>query len=281
MKQIFPFLFSLLLISTNIRATTNAKMSVYEAINRAGYQRMLTQRIAKCYIAIVYNMHPDKNQKHLTGSMKVFEKNLEDLSGFAPTLQIGQQFDQLEQLWAEYRDICSNAYTLENAEIILKYNTRILTACNEAVVLLENYATESQGQINDELIGEKIRLTTVINMTGRQRMFSQRMLLYALAIHYNLGSQDENRTRLKETIQEFNRNSKVLSLLAKDDEDALSQHRLINKHWKKLEHLLNQCSTLEIEPATRQAMLEEALTTSETVLFASDELVFIYERRKG
>lgn len=278
MKQTIPVLLSFLFLWTSIGATDNARMSVYEAINRAGYQRMLTQRIAKCYVAIVCKVDPSENQKHLAGSMKVFEKNLKDLSEFAPTLQIGQQFDQIEQLWSEYRDVYSKTYTPENARAVLAYNTKILTACNEAVTLLENYANKTKGTADERTIGEDVRLSTVINMSGRQRMFSQQMLLYAVALNFDLGNKDENRTRLKESMQAFDQNRKILSLLAKDDQEVAAQHQLINKHWKKLQHLLHQCSELEMEAEDRQNMLHEALVTSEAVLFASDELVFMYER---
>ena len=61
-----------LLLGANVSfATTtnttpeNAKMSIYETINKAGYQRMLTQRIAKSYMAIVCNVDNQKHEEHL------------------------------------------------------------------------------------------------------------------------------------------------------------------------------------------------------------------------
>ena len=67
-------------------------MSIYEAINKAGYQRMLTQRIAKSYFAVLGDIEADNYKKHLKGCAKIFDNNLKELSAYSPTEEIKKQF---------------------------------------------------------------------------------------------------------------------------------------------------------------------------------------------
>ncbi len=76
------------LVVTMSHAINAPQMTVYEAVNKAGYQRMLTQRIAKCYLSIVAEVDADKYREHLKGSAKLFKENLKELSAYAPTTDI-------------------------------------------------------------------------------------------------------------------------------------------------------------------------------------------------
>ena len=53
-----------------------------EAINQAGRQRMLTQRIVKAYCQIGQDIRYDVATQQLSGSAKLFEKQLDQLTKF-------------------------------------------------------------------------------------------------------------------------------------------------------------------------------------------------------
>ena len=48
-------------------------MNINEAINKAGLQRMLTQRIGKSYIAIVFDLDAEKHKQQMIATAEVFE----------------------------------------------------------------------------------------------------------------------------------------------------------------------------------------------------------------
>lgn len=127
-------------------------MSVYEAINKAGYQRMLTQRIAKSYLAIMCEIDVNKYKEHLKTSAKLFDSNLKALKEYSPTEEIRNQNRYTEILWTNYKFIYSDEYTANNANIILEFNDKILKACHETVVLLEAYAKEQSAHHRPNLL---------------------------------------------------------------------------------------------------------------------------------
>ena len=279
MKSTVFFILSLL--TTNLlTATTLDKpsMTVYEAINKAGYQRMLTQRIAKCYLTIALGIDASKHQRHLDGSVRVFEDNLERLSEYAPTLQIGHQFDEIEQLWTEYQGIYNQAYNLENAAQMLEFSNKILVSCNNAVILLEQYAIQQEQAKESSDPQEHLQLSVVINISGHQRMYSQRMLLYALALNYELGDQTINIKRFRTAMQTLNESYTKLLNYANNNEETREQLGLIATNWEKLKQQLLVVTVSEIGSEQRKKELLKALEMSESILFASDELVFLYQR---
>lgn len=55
------------------------------AINKAGRQRMLSQRMAKAYFQIGQQIEVDRSKKVLDSSMAVFDRQLVRLKNYAPT----------------------------------------------------------------------------------------------------------------------------------------------------------------------------------------------------
>lgn len=59
--------------------------NVNEAINKAGRQRMLSQRMAKAYLQVGQDIDADRSKKILDGSISLFDRQLVELKNFAPT----------------------------------------------------------------------------------------------------------------------------------------------------------------------------------------------------
>ena len=55
-----------------------------DAINKAGRQRMLSQRMSKAYLALVQQVEPGTAQQVLDRSVALFDRQLVELKAFAP-----------------------------------------------------------------------------------------------------------------------------------------------------------------------------------------------------
>ncbi len=266
-----------------VGATTveaSPKMSIHEAVNKAGYQRMLTQRIAKCYISMVAGIAIEKHRTHLLGSAKTFESNLQELKGYAPTEKIRDQFRYVEVLWRNYKFIYNDNVAIENANIILEFNNKILKACQEGVVLLEEYGLENKPYGDQEVrVGDQ-DLLQVINVSGRQRMLTQRIALYALAKAYNIGDQEDNLKNYHTAMVEFSTSYQQLMACSKNTTQIDEEYNRVGGYWSGLETAFGEITTAAAITAVLEETIINALRNTDMLLFAFDEIVFLYEREK-
>ena len=66
-----------------------------DAINKAGRQRMLSQRMGKAWLALVHGVEPTAAQQVLDKSMALFDRQLAELKAFAPSAEIRDTYGKL------------------------------------------------------------------------------------------------------------------------------------------------------------------------------------------
>ncbi len=190
-----PF-FILSLVAFDVSAAIG---SMGEAINKAGRQRMLSQRIAQSYIQIGIQPGSPKATKQLARSVVEFDRNLQELKAFVPAESIASDLAAIESLWAQYRTLAEGSVNKDNGALLLEQSNIILSDTHAYVVKLEAIFG-----------GKKAEL---INIAGRQRMLSQRIAKNFLAKHWGLEA-DISTEGLYEDMAGY---EKVLSYLAESD----------------------------------------------------------------
>ena len=73
------------------------------AINKAGRQRMLSQRMAKSYFQIGQKIDVDRSKKVLDSSVAAFDRQLGELKAYAPSPEIKDAYQALEKSWLAYK----------------------------------------------------------------------------------------------------------------------------------------------------------------------------------
>ena len=145
------------------RAVEAAKpgISLGAAINKAGRQRMLSQRLAKAYAMQVVGVMPDKAAGLLEQSRHLFEGQLGELKTLIPNEAVQGGLGELDRAWAGYRTALDAPRTPEGTRLVLVESEKTLRAAHALTALYEKQVASSAGRL--------------VNLSGRQRMLSQRM----------------------------------------------------------------------------------------------------------
>ena len=177
------------------------KLTYAKAINLAGRQRMLSQRMSKAYICKVAGYNEFSAQKELTSSIQIFEEQLKILATNTKEKNVLNALMNVSQFWKGYLNLLTTTPNKATAILIMNKNTNLLELCDSVVSQIEDQYQE----INT--ISEKdYRLIRIINYSGKQRMLSQRLCLYYLGAKLFSKQKNDYKLILRRTFTTFDEN---------------------------------------------------------------------------
>lgn len=144
-----------------------------DAINKAGRQRMLSQRMAKCYLALGQTVQTASAHRILGASIALFERQLDELQAYAPNATIRTTYAQLETAWLESKTaLVGHTPYRDGAEAVLTAAGRVLALAHQGTLQFEALSQRPAGKL--------------VNVAGRQRMLSQRMAAFYLSASWGV-----------------------------------------------------------------------------------------------
>ncbi len=234
--------------------------SLSQAINESGRLRMLSQRLAKAYFFKALDIQPQKAQSQFNNSQELFEQNLTDLSAFNKSVgnnvAIQVSLSIIQKEWRVYKEVLSQPNNKENASSILTLSDRTLMACEELVTQLEKLTLRESAHW--------------VNLSGRQRMLSQRIAKFYSAISLS-GNFEHYHPFLQTAVTEFD---EALSALMKSPDNT----RFVNHKLKKvLTQWQFSKKGFELLGKGNSTPLVISLTT-ETILKQMNDITALYEQ---
>lgn len=226
-----------------------------DAINKAGRQRMLSQRLGKAWLALAHGIEPGNAQRLLDASLALFDRQLVELKAFAPTADIRATYQSLDAAWADYKAELVGARPQPNlAPALLATDARVLALAHQGTVQYENHLGKPAGKL--------------VNVAGRQRMLSQRMAKFYLAASLL----NDNRAALAE-IQtaraEFLAGMDVLRRAPQATPAILDDLQLADGQWVFFDTALQK-------PATGGKAARDVFVASENLLAVMDRVTGLY-----
>ncbi len=222
-----------------------ARWDAQHRINVSGRQRMLSQRIAKAACLAARDPANAKQLQEMADARALFTASMKALKsgsaeiGLAPLQEGVPVLDTATELAAQYEAAASEFAAAfpakpyqERLEKIYELSLPVLTGLNDAVEYLE--ARHKDGHL--------IRwgLAVALNVSGRQRMLSQKMSKEVCEIASGY-KPDETRKHLKGTIALFISSHESLKhgviemkLGEKDGLPIAIQLMTVERHWQEL-----------------------------------------------
>jgi hypothetical protein len=246
--SVFCAVFLLALSTASVHAADNYS----DLMNRAGMQRMLSQRIAKAYLYHGQNIAQQEASHQLNIALTRFEYNHTALKGVKdPTMQ--QLLSMVENHFGRYKDLVNRPYTKENGAMVLTLSETLLRTCQEVVVQLEKISGAHIDQI--------------INLSGRQRMLSQRIAKFYIA--YQSGFQDDEIIdSMEEAVADFESAMNVLRAERRNTDRINLLLERVQTLWKRISPYF-----LKLDDSGNPTLI---LSNTDDINRLSDEITELY-----
>ncbi len=141
-------------------------LPICSAINMAGRQRMLSQRMAKDWALLGQNVQSEKSRGNLLDSISLFESQLADLSAQPLCREERAAQEALSDAWLPYKALLGCPPGKGSAILVFDQSERVLALAHGLTQTL----AEMSGTPASHLI----------NLAGRPRMLSQRIAKFFL-----------------------------------------------------------------------------------------------------
>jgi nitrate/nitrite-specific signal transduction histidine kinase len=231
---------------------------INSAINKAGRQRMLSQRIAKAYFQLGQNVDPERSQRVLDSSIALFDRQLVELKNFAPTPEIKNTYLELQQSWLSYKDVLVGAPPSKSGgKTVLALSEDVLRLAHQGTVQLEKHSGTTTGRL--------------VNIAGRQRMLSQRMAKFYQGIGWGV-SDNSAAAELDKARKEFVAAHDELKKAARDQKALRDALDVVGRQWIFFEAALNQ------KGGDRRYYAADVAVASELILQEMEGAVGLFEK---
>ncbi len=217
------------------------KFDAASALNKAVRQPMLAERITKSFTLVGQRVLETRSKRQLEDAVKEFEQALKDLQATAPTAEIKDNYQLLEQLFDEFRNITAKPVSLQNAKDLAEQNEELVWISTKGALLLQAHTKSARSDL--------------IVIAGELRTLTQRIAKLYLFRSWGIRS-DVLANDLKKAEADYRADIAKLLAAPQNTDQIKSELALAETQYlflrQSIERLnANKSSTTELEHVTK------------------------------
>ena len=233
-------------------------VNLNDAINKAGRQRMLSQRMSKAWLAMLQGTHSANAKVVMDRSMALFDRQLVELKAFAPTPTVRDTYLKLEASWSEYKVLLiGTAPDRSKASALIKADAKVLALAHEGTQQYETLSTRPEGKL--------------VNVAGRQRMLTQRMAKFYFAATLPVDTELAT-TEITKARSEFIDAMALLRNAPQANARIQQELALADGQWFFFNSAIERLASARTTPK----QLSDVFVTSENLLSVMDHVTGLY-----
>ncbi len=268
------------------------KFKLAHDMNLAGKQRMLTQKMAKDLLIINSGLKVKEYKEDFTSTRKLFSKTLKGLSSGDQELKlqgvklpsIRKQLNKVETLWRDVQPHLDKALRGKEVQQAVKALDNILIEMNSAVSLYtKSLNRSSQKDAFSSLLNGFMKKDTNrkkrINLSGKQRMLTQKMSKLAVMLSLNLKVKESSSKILEaaklydKTLGGFKHGDADLGCTPIKDKAVVAQLLVVDTLWQKF-----YSNVKLVAKGDKGEALAFIIDNNEKLLLESNKLVSVFEK---
>lgn len=237
-------------------AVAAESLALSTAINMAGRQRMLTQRMTMAYAQIGLDVQTDEARQRLEAAVQQFESQLATLQVSATTPEVKTALVQVDALWRPFRAIVTVAPTQAGARELIVQNEALLAAAQDVVLRLQAQSQTPAAHL--------------VDLAGRQRMLSQRIGKFYMLSAWGLAS-PELTAQMQQAGEQFRSALDELRKAPQNTPEISADLQEVDRLWVVYERAFRLRDGQQYIPTL-------VAVTSEKILQQMDRITGLYEK---
>jgi hypothetical protein len=251
------------------------KLSISKTLNVLAYQNMLTQRIAKSYVAMTYKYAVPKHKRELLASIDLFEEQINSLQRSAPTEETKEAIQVVNLMWKNYRKLALDWQEMGDINVgkLLERSHIIMASCDRVALTIENYAQtipeyKAFYEKNGREIDAQNNIAQQVYTAGTQRVYSQRIVVYFIMDALKKDTQ-LSKERFNECVQKYQAGYELLSASSISTSAINQVLHTSQKEWNTI---------IEASKNDPEKAILAILDHSDTLFSKLDKLNNLYEK---